>query len=127
MSTLDPRDSDSNQPAQLAVAQITDKISVITVSCELDMATTPAFGQLLTQELDNGHPVVLVDLSGCEFMGSSGLAALISAREHATHTGTLLALAGLTRTVTRALQATNLEPLFTIYPTLSDAQTALST
>jgi anti-anti-sigma factor len=108
-------------PVELAVAQPTDKISVITVACELDMVTTPAFGHLLTQELDNADAAVLVDLSGCDFMGSSGLAALIAAREHADRTFTRLVLAGLNRTVKRSFAATNLDPLFTIYPTTGDA------
>lgn len=90
------------------------------------MVTTPAFGQLLNQELAAGHPVLLVDFSGCDFMGSSGLAALMAAREQASQNGTHLALAGLNRTVSRALTATGLQQLFDIHPATEDALDALS-
>jgi anti-sigma B factor antagonist len=126
VTSLQPPVNDNGPPLELTVTQPTDKISVITVNCELDMATSPALGQLLTQELDNGRPVLLVDLSGCEFMSSSGLAVLMAAREHANHTATHLALAGLTRTVTRALDATGLTPLFDIHPSNAEAQRNLS-
>jgi anti-sigma B factor antagonist len=126
VTNLDLSDSDDVAPAELAVAQLTENISVITVSCELDMVTSPALGQLLTQELDNGHRAVLVDLCQCGFMGSSGLAVLIGAREHATRTGARIVLSGLTPTVTRSLQVTDLETVSTIYPTTQDALTDLT-
>ena len=105
-------------PAELRVLQPADGVCVIEVGCELDMLTTPALRLLLIQELAGGHRVVLVDFSGCDFMGSTGLTVLVEARERARQKAIVhLALAGLTRTVSRALAATGLEPLFDIYPT----------
>jgi anti-sigma B factor antagonist len=53
--------------------------SVVTVVGELDLATSP----LLVAELDQvpalGNGLVAVDLSGCEFIDSSGLNALVNA------------------------------------------------
>jgi anti-sigma B factor antagonist len=121
VTSPEPSVPDDGQHPELSVHQPSPKVCVITVACEVDMVTTPAFGQLLSQELAAGHPVLLVDLGGCEFMGSSGLAALMAARDQASQTGTQLALTGLTRTVARALAATGLEPLFVIYPGLEAA------
>lgn len=126
MISLEPPGNDDGRHPELAVSYATGNVCVITVACELDMATTPALGQLLDQELGQRPPVLLVDLSGCEFMGSSGLAVLVAAREQATGTGTQLALAGLTRTVTRALAATGLESLFDIHPSTDEALASLS-
>lgn len=97
VTSPEPSVPDVGQHPELSVHQPSPKVCVITVACEVDMVTTPAFGQLLSQELAAGHPVLLVDLGGCEFMGSSGLAALMAARDQASQTGTQLALTGLTR------------------------------
>lgn len=111
---------------ELSVAYPAEGVCVVGVRCELDMVTAPSLTQLLTQELAAGHRAVVVDLAGCGFMGSSGLAALVEARDRATERSTTLALAGLTRTVARALEATALAPLFDTYPSADEAVAALA-
>ena len=100
-------------------------VGVVEVRCELDMLTAPSLTQLLAQQLAQGCQVLVVDLGGCDFLGSSGLAVLVEARERAINTSTRLALAGLTRITSRALQATAIEGLFDIYPSAGDAVAAL--
>jgi anti-anti-sigma factor len=58
-----------------------DDVTVVTVRGELDQATLPELSPHLDEatESDGGH--VLIDLSGCEFIDSSGLAALVGANE----------------------------------------------
>ena len=113
------------QRSEFTVTQPTEKVCVISVACELDMVTTPTLDQLITQELGNQHAVLLLDLSGCDFMGSSGLAVLMKAREHTTDSATRFALAGLNRTVARALQAVGLESLFDVHPSIDAALDSL--
>jgi anti-sigma B factor antagonist len=69
---------------------------------------------------------LVVDFSGCGFLGSSGLAALVEARERSQATGVTLVLTGLNRVLTRALDATGLSGMFTVTPTLDDALTKLA-
>jgi anti-sigma B factor antagonist len=118
-------DNGSEQP-ELSVVYPAEGICVIKVHCELDMVTAPSLTQLLAQELAADHRGVVVDLSGCGFLGSSGLASLVEARERATERGLTLALAGLTPITARALEATALKPLFDTYPTVDDAVATLS-
>jgi anti-anti-sigma factor len=118
--------SDTQHQRQFTVTHPTEKTCVIAVTCELDMITTPTLDQLITQELECRRELLLLDLAGCDFMGSSGLAVLMRAREHTTDTPSRFALAGLNRTVTRALQAVGLEALFDIYPTTPAALSGLS-
>lgn len=118
-------DNGSEQP-ELSVVYPAEGICVIKVHCELDMVTAPSLTQLLAQELAADQRAVVVDLSGCGFLGSSGLASLVEARERATVRGITLALAGLTPITARALEATALKPLFDTYPTVDDAVAALS-
>jgi len=108
----------------LAVSRPAPGVAVIAVSCELDMMTVPAFEQLLAQEARAGHRVLIVDLSGCGFMGSSGLAALVEAHDRGRRSGTPLALAGLSRTLARGISITGLDSLFDIHPTVEAAAAA---
>jgi anti-sigma B factor antagonist len=110
----------------LAVDQIADGVAVIAVSCELDMLTVPAFEQMLARESRAGHRVLIVDLSGCQFMGSSGLATLVEAHDRGKREGVAFALAGLTRTLTRGIEITGLDTLFDIYPSVEQAETSLN-
>jgi anti-sigma B factor antagonist len=119
-----PVSAEEDRP-ELSVSQAADGVCVISVSCELDMTTTPALGQLLTQELAGQPRSLVVDLSRCEFMSSSGLAVLVAAREQAAQSGTHLALAGLTRTVQRAFTAVGLNPLFDIHASSDEAVAGL--
>lgn len=90
------------------------------------MLTAPSLSRVLGQQLAEGCQVLVVDLSGCEFMGSSGLAVLVETRERTTDASTRFALAGLTRITSRALRATGIEGLFTIYPSADEALAAFA-
>jgi anti-anti-sigma factor len=69
---------------------------------------------------------VLVDFADCGFLDSSGLSALVAAREQATDAGTALVLTGVSRALVRTLQATGLTPLFERHPTATEAIAALT-
>ena len=114
----------SGQQTPLAVSEVADGIGVIAVACELDMMTVPAFEQVLAEQARARRRALVIDLSGCEFMGSSGLAALVETHERGRRGGPQLALAGLTRNLTRAIGITGLDSLFAIYPTVEEAAAA---
>lgn len=117
--------SNLDHDPEFAVREISDHVSLVEVNCELDTRTVPALRQLLVQEITQHHRVLLVNLSGCEFMGSSGISALAEAHERATESGTVLGLTGLTRMLVRVLDITSLTEVFLIYPTVTDALQAL--
>ena len=56
-------------------------ITAIRVIGELDQATLPQFHEKVNPVLDESSGSVLVDLSECEFVDSSGLAAFVAAHE----------------------------------------------
>jgi anti-anti-sigma factor len=114
------------QQPELAVTYPEDGICVLAVLCDLDMQTAPTFAQLLTQELDNGCRALIVDLSGCEFLGSSGLSALVTGKDRADSSATSLVLSGLSRVAARAIEATGLDSVFTTYASTDIAISTLS-
>lgn len=64
---------------------------------------------------------IIVDLSGLEFMDSSGLAALVRARKDARHAGNDLLLAAPQQQVLRLLTVTRLTDAFSVYARVDDA------
>jgi anti-sigma B factor antagonist len=113
-------DAASDQVIDVTVERAGD-VTVVRVSGEIDMLTTPKLSSAVTEQLSQ-HPAVLVlDLRGVAFLGSSGLAALISARQEAAAQGATLRLVSAAHAVLRPLTATGLADLFEIYAELPPA------
>lgn len=91
---------------------------VITVVGELDMQSTPALQELLGTEVRSTTRRLVLDLTGVSFLGSSGLAALVEARQVVQRQDAELRLVCATHAVTRPLHATGLGEVFEIHPTL---------
>lgn len=122
----DPVTGDSGEQPELAVTYPQDGICVLAVHCDLDMQTAPSFAQLLNQELGNGCRALIVDLTGCEFLGSSGLSALVEGKDQADSSSISLVLSGLSRVAKRAIEATGLNSVFATHISTDDAISALS-
>jgi anti-sigma B factor antagonist len=97
-----------------------DGARVLQVSGEIDILGAPALRSALVLALEESKLVVL-DLSGVSFLGSSGLAVLVEAREQAQRASQDLRLVCTTRIVLRALEATGLRELFVVAPDLNSA------
>ena len=97
-----------------------DGARVLRVSGEIDIIGAPALRAALMPALDDARLVVL-DLSEVSFLGSSGLAVLVEAREQAQRSERELRLVCATRIVLRALEATGLRELFVVAPDLDTA------
>jgi len=88
------------------------KLVVIEAPVEIDVATAPSFrAQVLEVAADR---TVVVDLTAVRFCDSSGLAALIVAREHLGTGGGRLVLRNPTPPVCRLLEIIHLEGVFDI-------------
>ena len=121
--TIPGSSTDDPARAGFAVSHPGEDVCVVEVGCELDMMTVPSLESLLTRALTGAHRTVLVALSGCDFIASAGLAAVVAARSQEQELGTRFGLVAVTRVVDRALRATGLEPLLTIYDSLDSALT----
>lgn len=101
-----------------------DGASVIRLSGEIDMLTTPTLRAKVTEELAGEPSVLVLDMLGVEFLGSSGLALLVEALEESRNRRVALRLVANSRPVSRPLQATGLTDLFEMYPSVEDALAA---
>ncbi|OKK21962.1 anti-anti-sigma factor [Streptomyces sp. CB00455] len=96
---------------------------VLTIAGDLDYDQAPRLRQYLEAlSLEPGQRLVL-DLSGIQFCDSSGITALILARNRALAARAELALAAVPENTARILHIVGLDQVFTIHPDL-DAATA---
>lgn len=110
-----------------AVAEaVTDGVRAVAVIGELDQATLPELQRALDEVIDAGSGALLIDLSDCSFIDSSGLAALVSARERVTSADDRgFAICCGTPQVLRLLEITGLDKAMGVLATREDALEAL--
>ncbi|MFJ2938419.1 STAS domain-containing protein [Streptomyces sp. NPDC087219] len=109
-------------PLDIAVRD-TPKGPVVEVIGDLDFDTSAALRALLeTLPLVRGHRLVL-DLARMEFCDSSGISALIAARNHAHAVGADIALAAVPAHALRVLRVVGLDQVFPLHP---DAESAFA-
>lgn len=94
---------------------------VVTVGGEVDILTSPQLRAAVLDQIEQGAELVVLDLDGITFLGTSGLAVLIEAREAAQAGGVALRLACSERRVLRPLTIAGLTPLFDVHETVGGA------
>lgn len=96
--------------------------TVIAISGELDIASTPSLRERLHTALRDTGPYVVIDLSGVTFCDASGLALLVDARRRAGPKGTTVVLAAPRPQMARLLRLTGLARVFTIRSSVTAAR-----
>jgi anti-sigma B factor antagonist len=97
-----------------------DDYVVVTLGGQLDLADAAAVAAELT-EVAAREPGIIVDLTGLEFIDSSGVAALERGRRQAREAGGDLILAAPPRSVLRVLAVIRLAEAFSVYATVHEA------
>ncbi|TMR88979.1 STAS domain-containing protein [Nonomuraea basaltis] len=87
-----------------------DGVATVTVTGELDIATTGRLRAHVAQTLANGcGSQLILEVSGVSFIGADGLSALVALQRLAHRRHTALHLTGLTPAFLRLLKITRLE------------------
>lgn len=87
----------------------------------LSLHTVFEFQNILRAETS---PSVIIDFSGVPFIDSAGLGALVGAHISAQKSRRQLYFAGMNTQVITLLEMTRIRSLFTVYPTLQEAEAA---
>jgi anti-sigma B factor antagonist len=103
-----------------ATAHLDNGTPVVSVIGDVDRATASALERRLMDVTEAGTGEVIVDLTGCSFLDSRGLRALIATRGRLQRSDRSLALV-LSTSVMRIFQITHFDELFEIYPSLPAA------
>jgi anti-sigma B factor antagonist len=104
--------ADETEPDALVVAVEADGDAlVLRAAGELDVATTPELRAAIDRAVAGGCAELRLDLAGIEFIDSTGISALLAAREQMQGRGAVR-LVGTSTAVDRALDLTGLADLF---------------
>jgi anti-sigma B factor antagonist len=91
-----------------------DATTVISVSGELDLASSPALEEELERVAQSDAQLVVVDLRSLEFMDSTGLSVLVRAHQRAEENGRRLGLVNGSQQVQRLLTLTGVADRLTL-------------
>jgi anti-sigma B factor antagonist len=95
--------------------------TVVSVFGEVDVATAPELKERLTGLVNDGRVKLVLDLSGVDFLDSTGLGMIVSALKRArTHDGDLRIVCTESR-ITRLFEITGLDKALTVWPTADAA------
>jgi anti-sigma B factor antagonist len=97
-------------------------VQIITVKGAITFSTAPQFQEALAAAT---APRLIVDLSETPSLDSMAVGTLVRGYVSCQKAGRKLVLVGLNYRVKNVLQITGVDPLFEIYPTITEAQAAL--
>ena len=94
---------------------------VLAPSGRLTVVTAPQLREAVANQLVSGQKLIVVDLSGIDFVDSSGLGALVSCLKSARQSGGDLRLVAPTEQVSMVLKMTNLDRILQPRASVDDA------
>ena len=101
--------------------RVGDGAAVIRLKGRLTMVVAPRLRTLVTETVQQGRIRVVVDLTACEFIDSSGLGALVAGLKTARQAGGDLRIACLAPQVATVLRLTNLDRVLRPYDRVDEA------
>jgi anti-anti-sigma factor len=115
-------------PFEVKVGDLEHGVRTISVRGELDLSTAPDLEGPLEEALESGEGSLLIDLSQCEFIDSTGIALVVRAwqRLDSGENGRALVICSQNDQVRRVLEITGLELSIPVHLTRDEALAALS-
>jgi anti-sigma B factor antagonist len=102
------------EPAIALVVEHQERGTVVTVAGDLEFGTAASLRTTLIDLSQQGCNPLVVDLSGLEFIDSTGLSLLVQAKQRIESQGHQFVLRNPTDRVRRVLEISGLADLFTI-------------
>ncbi len=93
--------------------------TVVALSGEVDLYYSPQAREQILKSLSEHRPV-LVDLSGVEYIDSSGVASLVEGLQLARSRNLEFGLVGVSKTALQVLQLARLDKVFPIYASVRE-------
>jgi len=95
--------------------------AVLAISGEIDMVTSPALRERLTELAQDDRALVILDLTDVGFFDSSGLNAVVAGHRAIRHHGGELRIVCTSRRVVKVFEIAGLTRVFVLHPTVEDA------
>lgn len=114
-----PASDDFSLSISISVAETDERVVTVALVGELDVTTTPQLGPHLEP---TGDPIgIVVDVSGLDFIDSSGLNALVQAARALRERGVRFAVAGAAPHILRVIELVRLDDELDVVDTLEEA------
>jgi anti-sigma B factor antagonist len=105
----------------LTEEELDERTVVIKVAGEIHATTAPEFSTRLNNAIEGGKTGVVLDLTGVEFIDSTGLSVLLNGLRRVTRVRGVMVIACANPTVLRLFEITKLDSTFEILPACDDA------
>ncbi len=103
-----------------------DGLHTVSVYGELDQGTAPELRSTLADSVGDGDVAILVDLSDCDFIDSTGLSLLVEAKRRLSDERRRFAVCCPDADVRRLLELTGIDQAVGLFDTRDEAVAALS-
>ncbi|HET7589734.1 MAG TPA: STAS domain-containing protein [Solirubrobacterales bacterium] len=115
-------------PFEVKIGDLEQGARTISVRGELDLSTAPELEGPLNEALENDEGSLLIDLSQCEFIDSTGIALIVRAwqRLDSGDNGRGLAICSQNDQVRRVLEITGLELSIPVHTSRDEALAAIA-
>ena len=110
---------------ELSEDDLDERTHIIAVSGEIHVSTAPEFSRRLNAAIAKGKTAVVLDLTGTEFIDSTGLSVLLNGLRRVTRQRGRMALVCVNPTVLRLFEITRLDSTFDIRRTRDEALQAV--
>src|SRR3954452_25043154 len=110
-----------SQPFQLRLERLGGQACVIAVTGDLDLSSAPEVRRAVGAALGEGERLIVIDLTGADFVDSSGLGALAWAQLRARAAGGDMRVAGAHDDVRRAIGLAHLDSVLSLDDTPDEA------
>ena len=108
-----------------ATEKVLDGVRIITIEGELDIATSPHVRELLDGAAKDVERPLVVDLTECEFIDSTGLATLLHCAKPAQNGESHVALVSQGGEVRKLLELTAIDRTIPVFDNVDDAVVAV--
>lgn len=95
--------------------------TVVTVAGEVDVFTAPTLDERLVALVDEGKVRLVVDLTGVEFLDSTGLGVLVKALKRTREHDGSLDLVATQERILKVFRITGLDAVMPLHDTVADA------
>ncbi|MDZ4765481.1 MAG: STAS domain-containing protein [Chloroflexota bacterium] len=96
-------------------------VTLVQVNGRIDSTNANRLGAALTDEIDNGHTRIVLDLSSVEYMSSAGLREIVMAYKRVQRSAGDVRIAHPSDRVMEVLEVSGLDSVFQIFPSQGEA------
>jgi anti-sigma B factor antagonist len=95
--------------------------AILSIRGSIDLTTAPALRDQLSELIDSGNLCIVVDLTSCAFLDSTGLGALVAAMKRLRMRDGEIRIVSTSGHVRKVFEITSLDRVFPLFDTLEAA------